>query len=513
MEAVECGAASLGIVLSHYGQYVSLAELRRECGVTRDGSNAATLVKAARHYGLEAKGYSLEVQDLRGLQMPCIVFWNFNHFLVVDGVGTNEVFLNDPAVGHRRVSMAEFEEAFTGVVITTTPGPEFRTGGSRPLLLPALRSRLRGFESALLFALAAGFLLVIPGLIIPAFTQIFLDQVVIGCRSGWLRPLVAGILVVVGLQALLKFLQLRCLRRLHIALAARMSARFFKHLLSLPVDFYAQRFSGEISNRSNLNDKIAQVLSGQLAQTCIDVVMMGFYAALMFFYDARLTAIGVAFAAINFVALRQLSRWRVEANMRLLQESGKVTGTSIAGLQSIETIKASGLESGFFRRWAGYFANAANVQQDIGMTNQALGLLPALLSSLTTMFVLVVGGLFVIDGDLTIGSLVAFQMLMASFLRPVGSLVNLGQTIQELHGDMERLDDVLAHQSDPAAEPATGKDEPSGSGLARRTGEAAVARRAGAAGCHVRIQPVGVAPAREPRLASATRPEDCSRWR
>lgn len=453
MEAVECAAASLGIILGHYGKYVPLAELRRECGVSRDGSNASTLVKAARRYGLTTKGYSVEVDALREQTMPCIAFWNFNHFLVVEGFEKDCVYLNDPAVGHRVVTIEEFEEAFTGVIVTCQPGPEFSPGGQKPTLLPALRTRLQGFGGALAFAVASGFLLVVPGLVIPALTQVFIDEVLIAERGEWLRPLVGALLIAVAVQGLLKLLQLRCLRRLHLALAGNLSAQFFRHLLRLPVDFYAQRFAGEISNRNQLNGKIAGILSGNLAQTAIDVVMMAFYAALMLFYDVLLTSVGIAFAALNFLALRRMARWRVEANMRLLQEAGKVTGAAIAGLQSMETIKASGLESGFFHRWSGYFANAANARQGIALTNQALGLLPGLLAATTTMLVLALGGYKVIHGELTIGMLVAFQTLMASFLRPIGNLVQLGQTIQELQGDVGRLDDVLAHDVDPLEKP------------------------------------------------------------
>ena len=469
MEAVECGAAALGIVLAHHGRIVPLAELRRECGVSRDGSNAASLVKAARRYGLVCKGFSRDGAALREIAPPFIVFWGFNHFLVVEGFGQDKVFLNDPAMGHRTVTLEEFEEEFTGVVITLVPGPDFEKGGRKPSMVKAMRSRLVGFHGALAFAVVAGFLLVLPGLGIPALTQVFLDEVLIRDRSDWLRPLLLGMLLGVAAMGLLKFLQLGALRRLHIALSARLSAQYLQHLLRLPVDFYAQRYAGEISDRSTLNDKVAGVLSGQLAQTVIDIPMMGFYAALMFFYDDRLTWIGIFFAAVNFFALRRLSAWRVEANMRVLQEYGKVSGASIADLQSIETIKASGMEAGFFLRWSGYFANASNARQSIELTNAFLGLLPGLLGAVTTMLVLVIGGMYVIDGRLTIGQLIAFQILMGSFLRPVGNLVMLGQTVQELQGDMARLDDVLAHEVDPSArngerpvpaEAAPGPEEP-----------------------------------------------------
>jgi len=458
MEAAECGAASLGIVLAHHGRIVPLAELRRECGVSRDGSNAATLVKAARRYGLEAHGYTKETEGLLDLEPPFVVFWDFNHFLVVEGIGRDRVWLNDPAMGHRTVSHEEFDEAFTGVVLTFEPGPGFERGGARPSLAGGLRSRLRGFGPTLLFAVLAGFLLVVPGLLVPAYTQIFLDELLIGGRGDWLRLLVAAMVATVAVQAFLKGLQLTCLRRFRLSLSTRLSARFFEHLLRLPVDFYSQRFAGEISGRTSLNENVAAMLSGRLAQTVIDVVMMVFYAALMIFYDVHLTLIGIGFAAVNFLALRAMSRWRVEANMRLLQEYGKVAGTSLAALQSMETIKAAGMESGFFNRWAGSFAKASNARQEMELTNRLLGVLPGLLGSLSTMLVLVVGGLYVVEGRITIGMLVAFQLLMGSFLRPVGALVGLGQTLQDLEGDVARLDDVLAHRPDPSAPPLGGVD-------------------------------------------------------
>jgi ATP-binding cassette subfamily C protein len=448
MEAVECGAASLGIMLRHFGRYEPLATLRKECGVSRDGSNAASVLRAARRFGMVAKGFSKSFDSLGDFDPPYIIFWHFNHFLVVEGIGKDKIFLNDPASGHRTVTMEEFEEGFTGVVIMMEPGEDFEKGGQKESVISGLKSRLKGFRSALLFAILAGFLLVVPGLVIPAFTGIFLDSILIDQRADWLRPLILAMVVAALAQGTLKFLQLNYLRRFRLSLAAKMSAQFFWHLLKLPVDFYSQRYAGEISERSQLNEKVAGVLSGQLAQTMIDMVMMVFYAALMFFYNQTLTWIGITCAVLNFVALKWLSGRRVEANMRLLQEYGKVSGTSIAGLQSMETIKASGMESGFFHRWSGYFANASNARVEIELANTTLSVLPGLLNSVTTMTVLVLGGYYVINNQLTIGSLVAFQILMRSFLRPVGTMVGLGKTMQELQGDMARLDDVLAHPPD-----------------------------------------------------------------
>lgn len=463
MEAVECGAACLAIVLAHYGRIVPLAELRVECGVTRDGSNAFNVVRAAERYGLAAAGFSRDIEGLLEFAPPYVVFWNFNHFVVVEGMRGGLVHLNDPASGHRKVTLEEFDRAFTGVVLDFKPTERFRRGGRAPSVLQALRSRARGLAGPLTYAVLAAFLLVLPGLAIPAFSQVFIDEILVRGRTEWIRPLLALMVATAVAVGVLRTLQFRVLRRMRLALSARLSSQFFWHLLHLPVSFYAQRYAGEISSRSRLNNRLAGVLSGQLAQTVIDVVMMGFYAAVMAMYDRTLTLVAVASALLNFMALRWLSRRRTETNMRLLQEDGKVAGASIAALQSMETIKASGLEASFFQRWAGHYTQAANARQEMELANQVLGVLPMLLGAFTNLLVLILGGSYVISGTLSIGALIAFQILAASFLRPVGNLVRLGQVLQDLRGDLLRVEDVLSHGLDPdlaarKASPSNGAD-------------------------------------------------------
>ena len=450
MEAVECGAASLAIILAYYDRIVPLAELRIECGVSRDGSKASNLILAARRYGMIAEGFKVEhLEQLKELSFPFIVFWKFNHFLVVEGFSKHWVFLNDPATGPRRMSWEEFDEGFTGVVLVMELGPDFHQGGRKPSVILALIDRLRGSVGAILYCILAGFLLVLPGLAIPVFSRVFVDEILVENRTEWLRPLILGMIITTIFQGILTLLRLRYLRKLRIKLAVGMSTRFLWHILRLPVRFYAQRYAGEVSNRASLNNKVAQVLSGQLATTVIDAVMILFYAAVMFAYDGVLTLIGICFSAINGLALQWVARHRVDANMRLVQDWGKAHGVGIAALQSIETLKASALESDFFSRWSGYYAKAATAQQELEVTNQMLGVLPILLTSLTSMFILVVGGWRVMDGNLSIGMLVAFQSLMLSFQQPVNTLVDFGTTLQELEGDLNRLDDVLGNSLDP----------------------------------------------------------------
>jgi ATP-binding cassette, subfamily C, bacterial len=452
MEAVECGAASLAMMLAYYQRWVPLAELRVACGISRDGSKAANLLKAARNYGLQAKGFNVGLAALQQLQCPYIVYWNFNHYLIVEGFYKQKVFLNDPAMGPRTVSLEEFKESFTGVVLTLTPGAEFQPGGSKPNILRALRERLRGSIGSLVFCLLVGLLLVLPGLAMPSFAQVFIDQILLNSQIEWLPVLIAAMFITAGVTGLLTRLQLQILRRMKVKLAMSLSSRFLWHLLSLPVSFYDQRFSGEISNRIQLNDRLASLLSGQLVTTLIAAVMVVCYGTAMWWYDAQLALIGFAFVGVNLLVMQWVGRLRTDNNMRLMQEQGKVGGTAIAGLQSIETLKASGLESDFFTRWAGYYAKSLNAQQDIDSLNQWLGAVPILLGSISTMLLLILGGLRVIDGVISIGQLIAFQSLIQQFMQPVHQVIQLGNSIQELEGTMARLDDVLGNPTDRALE-------------------------------------------------------------
>jgi ATP-binding cassette, subfamily C, bacterial len=451
MEAVECGAVALGIVLSYYGRRVPLAELRRDCGVSRDGSTAANILKAAQRHGLLAQGFTMDLATLRALCYPVILFWEFNHFVVLEGIRRGRAYLNDPSSGPRTVSLEELDQSFTGVVLVMEPGPDFIPGGQQPGIIRALRTRLRGAGAVLAYCVIASFLLVLPGLTVPVLTQVFVDQVLLAGLQDWLRPLLLGILLTAACRSGLLYLQLRALRRLKLKLATVMSSGFLWHLLHLPSSFYDQRYAGEIGQRLALNDKVAMILSGRLATTVIDGLMMLVYASVMLQYDVVLTLIGLGCALVQVVALQGMARWHVDTNMRALQEVGRLNGLSLAGLRMIDTLKASALESAFFARWAGAYAKAVNAQQALHVTNQTLGVLPTFLTALATMLILVIGGLRVIDGHLSLGMLVAFQSLMHSFLAPVTSLVGFGSTLQELQGDLHRLDDVLQHPAQPVS--------------------------------------------------------------
>lgn len=461
MEAVECGAAALGIVLAHYGRWVPLEELRIACGVSRDGSKASNVVKAARQYGLEAKGFKREPQSLRTTRPPAILHWNFNHFVVLDGFGRKgRVHLNDPGSGPRTVTEEELDQAFTGVVLTFQPGPEFQKGGEPPRLIPALRQRLSGSQAGLLFVLLAGLALVVPGLVIPVFSKVFVDGVLLEGRRDWLSPLLLAMGIAALLTGFLTWLQQAYLLRLETRMAVGASSRFLWHVLRLPTEFFSQRFAGDISSRVAINDRVAQLLSRDLATNALGALMIVFFAAVLFQYDAVLTLVGIAVVSLNGAALRYVSRKRVDGNRRLVQDQGKLLGTAIGGLQTIETLKATGGESDLFTRWAGYQAKVVNGRQDLERYTQMLDAVPPLLSAVNTALILGIGGLRVMNGDLTLGGLVAFQLLMAAFIAPVNRLVSLGGRLQMVEGDMNRLDDVLRYRLDPGAGAAAGEPPP-----------------------------------------------------
>jgi NHLM bacteriocin system ABC transporter peptidase/ATP-binding protein len=477
MEAVECGAAALAMVLAYHDRWVALEELRHECGVSRDGSKASNVLRAARKYGLDSKGYKYEeLEKLFDLTFPVILFWNFNHFVVLDGFKKGMALLNDPGQGPRVISMAELDGSYSGVVLTFAKGKDFKKGGTPPNMVPALRRRLIGSESALLYVMLCGLLLVIPGLVVPTFTRVFIDDYLVSSQEWIVRPLLLFMVAAIALQGVLTWLQRYFLLRLETKLALSTSSRFFNHILRLPAAYFGQRFAGEIGSRVQINDKVARVIGGKLATTTIDSIMTVFYATLMWFYDAKLTLVVLGLALCNVIGIKLAARARTDASRRLKQDMGKLQGTAMNGLKMIETLKATGSEGEFFGRWSGYYAKTLNTQQQLGVLAQVAQAIPPFVQTASTAAVLVLGGLKVINGedDFTMGMLVAYQTLLNQFMRPIGSFVQFGSTLQELQADMNRLDDVLRYPEDPqytyekkaaasaAAAPAAKPGEPPG---------------------------------------------------
>jgi NHLM bacteriocin system ABC transporter peptidase/ATP-binding protein len=448
MEAVECGAASLAMILAYHGRVVPLEEIRVNCGVSRDGSTARNILIAARTYGLTAKGWKKDLAELSELHQPAILFWNFNHFVVLEGVGAEGCWINDPASGRRRVTWDVMDTSFTGIVLTFAPGPGFVRGGERPSAIRALRRRLSGSERAVAYLVLCGLMMVVPGLVIPTFSKVFVDDILVSRVDGWLAPLLIAMTATLLLRAAVGLLEQHYLLRLQTKLLVTSTSEFFEHVLHLPVEFFSQRYAGDISNRVGINDQIALFLSRRLASAAIDGVLALFFAMLMLSYSVPLTAIGLVAVAIIIAVTRATGRLQSDGMQRLLQEDSKLAGVAMGGLTTIETLKATGGESDLFSRWAGYLAKSVTISQRLARSTTALAAIPALLNQVAFISVLCLGGLLVMRGSLSMGALVAFQSLMASFLAPVISLSGLATDTQAMSGNLARLDDVLRYKVD-----------------------------------------------------------------
>ena len=459
MEATECGAACLAMILAHYGHWSPLEELRVRCGVSRDGSKAVNILRAAREYGLKANGFRREPGRIFDLPFPMILFWNFNHFVVLEGYRNGTYYLNDPAIGRRTVTAEEFDQCFTGVCLGFEPTAALQRTGGPPSALAGLWKRVGTSHVPLLLVCLVTLLLIVPGLAIPTITKVFIDDVLLRGSADWLAPLLIGLGLTAFLRGGLTWMQQAVLARLEVKMALTASAGFFWHIFRLPMEFFSQRYAGDIANRVSSNDRVAQIISSELATNAIGLITVSFYAIVMFFYDALLTVVAAGMTVINILALTAVSRIREDASRQLLKEQGKVAGASVNGLTMIETLKASGNEGDFFARWSGIQANTLLAYQKQGSYTQLLNVVPPLVATLTTVAILGYGGLRVMEGALTIGGLVAFQSLAQSFSQPIEGLIRFAGNLQTVKGDIARLDDVLNYEPEARAAPGSGGED------------------------------------------------------
>jgi NHLM bacteriocin system ABC transporter peptidase/ATP-binding protein len=444
MEATECGAAALAMILGYYRCWVPLEELRRVCGVSRDGSNANNMIKAARHYGMIAKGFRTEPGQLLELPIPSIIHWNFNHYVVFEGIRGERVYINDPASGPQTISTAELDEAFTGVVLVFVPGQKFNKAGTKPAVLRQLADQLSHSKSGLFYIALASLLLVIPGIAIPAFSKVFVDDILIAQLDSWFLPLALGLAATALLRGALTWLQQRYLLRLETKLAVTMASRFLTRILGLPISFFGQRHTGDVAERVASGDRAAQLLSGQIATNVFNLASVVLYGVVMFAYDILLAGVSVGLTLLNIVALEAVNRKRTDLSRRLINDQGKLAAVTAECIRAIESIKADGAEHDVFARWAGQQANVLGARQGLGLYSSLLVVTPTLLSGLSTLSVLGVGGYQAMQGAITIGTLVAFQSLLASFSGPIGPLVDLAGRLQTIKGDLTRLADAFS---------------------------------------------------------------------
>lgn len=449
MEMVECGAACLDMILAYYGKIIPLERMRVECGVSRDGVKASNIVRAAERLGLEAKAYRKEPENLKYMRPPMIIHWNFNHFVVLEGFGKNKVYLNDPAVGHVTVSPEEFDKSFTGIVLTFEPKEDFVRDGKNPSFTELISKKLSNSANAVVFLIISGIFLTIPGIVIPAFSEMFVDDILMGGKSNWLPALLAAMAFAVVMQSLLMLLQKKYLLRLKTKMAMAGAGGFFLHLLKLPNVFFQQRSSSDLSSRMSDNERVASFLTDRLAENVISIITLVFYMAVMFKYSVSLTIMSIMLALVNIVCFIYSSEKVKELTNKSMNDSGKLYSTMVSGISTIETIKATGSESDFFVKWAGYHSKELTNKQNIGKNEQFLFSIPNFMAAIANIIVIVTGSIQIINGEggMTVGSLVAYQILLGNFMAPISSITKMGMEIKNVQADMNRIDDVMKYQA------------------------------------------------------------------
>ena len=456
MEALECGAACLAMVLAYYGKWVPLEQVRADCGVSRDGSNARNMVRAARSYGLIAKGCRFDPDTLRRQgSFPCIIHWNFNHFVVLNGFKGDKALLNDPAKGSYAVSMETFDQSFTGICLLFEPGADFRPGGKPKSVFAFARKRLDGAGAAVAFMLLTTFITSLIGIIYSVFSHIFLDRLLTGENVGWLGGFTLALVLFGAVRLAVEWIRAVYSLRINGKLAIVGSTSFMWKVLHLPMAFFSQRMAGDIQQRQNANAAIAGSMVKVLAPLAIDAALMLFYLIVMFRYSVLLTLMGVASIVINLSLSRLIAKKRVNITRVQQRDEGKLAGATVAGIEMIETIKSSGAENGFFERWAGYQASVNTQKVRYEKLSQYLGALPSLVSSVTNSAVMMAGVWLTINGEFTAGMILAFQGFLTEFGEPAMTLVSAGQTIQEMRTDMERVEDVMQYPEDAVYGPET----------------------------------------------------------
>ena len=453
METLECGAASLAMILAYYDKWIPLEQVRAECGVSRDGSNAKNMLKAARSYGLIAKGYRFEPEDLKkNGKFPCIIHWNFNHFIVLNGFRGNKAVLNDPAKGTYSVSMETFDKSFTGICLMFEPSETFEPGGKPDSIFDFTKKRLKGAGVAVAFTIITTVIASLIGIINPAFSRIFMDRLLTGKNPEWFMPFIWALAALTVIQITVSLIQAIYSARINAKIAAVGNTTFMWKVLHLPMEFFSQRMAGDIQIRKNSNASVSNSLISTVAPLAIDAFMMVFYFVVMLRYSVILTMIGVFSIVIDVFVSRIISAKRINSTRVQSRDSGKLSSTSVAGIEMIETIKASGAENGFFEKWSGYQASVNSHSVKFAKIDNILGLIPQIVSVFTNTAVVTVGVYLTFSGQFTVGMIMAFQGMLSSFIGPASNLITAGQIIQEMRTEMERIEDVMRYPDDVACE-------------------------------------------------------------
>lgn len=450
MEATECGAASLTMILGYYGCFVPLEQMRIETGVSRDGCNAKNIMKAGRKFGLEVHGYRKDLNALFEMPVPCIIHWNFNHFVVWEGRKGKYCYINDPAMGRRKLTVQEVDDCFTGVVLTfkIAENGGFKKTKKKNTMMRFVAERMKDQTSSIAALVVIGLLLVVPGMVIPIFSEVFIDDILLGGNEDWTTKLIIAMIFTVAFQMGLTYYRGMLLEKIQNKMILISGHKFLSHLFRLPMNFFDQRSAGDLSQRVENNNNISTFLTSDLAETVLNIFVAIFYLILLFFFSPILTAIGLVLMAINLLIMRYSALAIADMSQKQQQDQGKLIGTLFSGITITSTLKASGTENEFVSRLQGYYAKYILTEQNMGKKQEALNAIPQVTQEITNILVLVVGGILVIKGQLTAGMLTAFSSLLGSFMEPVNEMATFIQKIQTTRADMSRVEDIMKYEED-----------------------------------------------------------------
>lgn len=448
MEATECGAASLSMIFAYYGKHMPLEKMRIETGVSRDGCNAKNIMRAGKKYGFEVKGFRKSLDNLLKLTPPCIIHWNFNHFVVYEGQKGKNYYINDPAMGRRKLTYEELDDAFTGIVLTFEKKKEFRKSKKERTLFSFIKTRLKGQYSSIMALIGIGLLLVFPGMVIPVFSQVFIDDILLGGNTDWMTAFLAIMAFTMLFQAVLTLYRSLLLLKLQNKMSMISAHKFLYHMFRLPMNFFDQRYAGDLAERVENNNNVSNFLAGDLAETMLNIFVACFYLILMLSYSPLLTLIGIAGIAINMTLVKASSKVIANSTMKMQQDQGKLVGAVFAGLNITSTLKAAGAENEYISRILGYYAKTIRMEQKLGSVQQYLNAIPEVFNGVADILVLMMGGILVIKGNMTAGMLIAYTSLLGSFVAPVNKLVEFIQKIQTLKADMNRVEDIMRYEED-----------------------------------------------------------------
>ena len=452
LEALECGAASLTMVLAYYKKWVPLEEVRVECGVSSSGSNALNIVKAARRYGLESKGYRYGIKSLQEkCTFPAIVFWNVNHYIVLNGFKGGYAYVNDPARGFLRMPYDEFKKGYSGVCLTFAKGEDFEPGGEKPGTFGFVKKALKGNKRTMGLVMTTGALAVFAGILIPVFSRVYTDDILSGNVPGWYRGFLWLFFGVVMFQLAAGIINAVYVKRATGKLAVASNASFIHHIFRMPMEFFSQRMAGELAGRATSNDTVAATLIGRMAPVLINLLLVLFYLVVMLRYSVPLTIVGLCTVGINLILAKIISKKRLEISRVQIRDQGNLNAATMSGIDMIETIKAAGAEKGYIERWSGFHANVVKSRVRFDGVNRYLGTLPVFLQDISNITVMLLAFLSIINGHFSAGMFLAFQTCMTAFISPVNQLIESGQSIQEMRSSIERIHDVMEYPEDVMA--------------------------------------------------------------